>query len=259
MTELVAIVNVTPDSFSDGGANFSPLAALKAVEKHIEAGAGVVDIGAESTRPGAEMVSPDEEWNRLEPVVMHLAGAVQGRAKVSIDTRHAQTAREALAYGVAWVNDVSGFGDPDMVEAVAGSDCKLVVMHSLTVPANPAVVLDEGRDAVAEVLEWGERRIAALWAQGIARERVIFDPGVGFGKTAEQSVALLKGIVAFRALGVKLFVGHSRKSFLSAWSGEKDRDKATLEVSRYLIGQGVEYLRVHDVKAHVKLLGRADA
>lgn len=253
-TQLVAIVNITPDSFSDGGQAFSPLAALKAIEGHIEAGAHVVDVGAESTRPGAESLAWEEEWNRLEPVAMHLAGAVQGRAIISVDTRHANTVRSILPYGISWVNDVSGFSDPDMVDAVAGSDCRLVVMHSLTVPANQAVVMEEGCDVVAEVMDFAQRRIAALWAMGVGRERIIFDPGVGFGKTAEQSVALIKGISAFRALGVPLLVGHSRKSFLTAWGGVRDRDLATLEVSRYLISQAVEYLRVHDVAAHVPLL-----
>lgn len=254
MSKLVGIVNITPDSFSDGGDTFSPQAALAAVERLIRDGASVVDIGAESTRPGATPLSWEEEWNRLEPVVMHLAGAVQDKALVSIDTRHAQTVREVLPYGVHWINDVSGFTDPDIVEAVIQADCKLVVMHSLTVPANPEVVMPADCDVVAEVLAFAQGCITILEAVGIARERIIFDPGVGFGKTAVQSVALLRGIDAFRALGVPLFVGHSRKSFLSAWSGEADRDKATLEVSKYLISKGVEYLRVHDVAAHKALL-----
>ncbi len=253
-TKLVAIVNITPDSFSDAGSLFSPQAALKAVEMFIGQGAEVVDLGAESTRPGAESLSWEEEWNRLEPVAMHIAGAVKRRAAVSIDTRHAATVREILPYGVDWVNDVSGFSDPDMVEAVVATECRLVVMHSLTVPANPAVVLAEDADAVAEVLAFGQRRIAELWARGIARERVIFDPGVGFGKTAAQSVALLKNIAAFKALGVPLLVGHSRKSFLKLWNGVLDKDEATLDVSRWLISQGVDFLRVHDVAAHTKLL-----
>lgn len=257
-TKLVAIINITPDSFSDGGDNFSPLSALESVAKYIEDGASVVDLGAESTRPGAESLNHYEEWNRLEPVVMHLAGAVQDRAIASIDTRHAQTVREVLPYGFGWVNDVSGFGDPDMVEVIAESDCRLVVMHSLTVPANTRVVLPEECNPVAEVLAFGEARIAALEAAGIDRSRIIFDPGVGFGKTAEQSVLLLKNIAAFRALGVPLLVGHSRKSFLPLWGGSKNRDEATLEVSRYLISQGVEYLRVHDVAAHAALLAHGN-
>lgn len=249
-TQLVAIVNVTPDSFSDGGDAFSPAAALQAVEKHIAAGAHVVDIGAESTRPGAQAVSWEEEWNRLEPVAMHLHGAIRGRALASIDTRHAATAREALACGFAWVNDVSGFSDPAMVAAVAASDCRLVVTHSLSVPADPGVVLDAACDPVAEVLNWAQARLLRLERAGIARGRMLFDPGVGFGKTAEQSVALIRHIGAFHVLGVPLLVGHSRKSFLKAWGGPADRDGATLEVSRYLMAQGVEYLRVHDVSAH---------
>lgn len=253
-TKLVGIVNITPDSFSDGGALFSPLTALQAMEKMVQDGASVIDIGAESTRPGAEQLGWEEEWNRLEPVAAHMEGAVKGKALVSVDTRHAQTAREMLAYGVDWVNDVSGFGAREMVDAVADADCTLVVMHSLSVPADPKIVLPADADVVAEVYDFAERRIAELWARGVARERIIFDPGVGFGKTAEQSAALILGIARFKALGVPVLVGHSRKSFLKLWNGDADRDAATLDVSRFLIDQGVDYLRVHDVAAHAKLL-----
>ncbi|MBY0407466.1 MAG: dihydropteroate synthase [Rickettsiales bacterium] len=253
--QLVGIVNITPDSFSDGGEYFTPLSALQAVEQLIEDGASVVDIGAESTRPGAEPLSWMVEWNRLEPVMTHLAGAVQGRAHISVDSRHAETITEALPYGIHWVNDVSGFGSPDMVRTVADAECTLVVMHSLTVPANKDVVLAEDCDPVLEVLAWAENRIAALVQAGIAKERIIFDPGVGFGKTGAQSVALLKNISAFHVLGVPLLVGHSRKSFLPMWGGSEDRDAATLEVSQYLMEQGVAYLRVHDVAAHAALEG----
>ena len=257
-TKLVAIINITPDSFSDGGDMFSPLAALNAIERAVAAGATVIDVGAESTRPGAQSLAWEEEWNRLEPVAMHMAGAVKGRAEISVDTRHAATVREILPYGISWVNDVSGFLNPDMVEVVVASQCRLVVMHSLTVPANSAIVLPADVDVVAEVLAFGQRRIAELWAAGIARERIIFDPGVGFGKTAEQSVALLKDIDIFHRLGVPLLVGHSRKSFLKAWDATLDRDAATLEVSRYLVSQGVDYLRVHDVPAHAALRAQAN-
>lgn len=247
MSRLVGILNVTPDSFSDGGRFFSPESARRAIEDFIRQGADIIDIGAESTRPNATPLTAEEEWQRLEPV---LRGLYLHNITFSLDTRHAETARKALVYGVGWINDVSGFSDPAMVEAVRQSSCKLVVMHSLSVPADSSLVLPESVDAVQEVMAFGRARIAALVAAGIAKERIIFDPGIGFGKTAKQSHALVAGIGRFNALGVPLLVGHSRKSFL----GDKSqRDEATLTLSRQLMRQGVAYLRVHDIAAHRQL------
>lgn len=251
---LVGIVNVTPDSFSDGGRSFAPEDAYSAIIAQQRAGAEVVDVGAESTRPGAQPLSWQEEWKRLEPVLKLLPPKEERQFKLSLDSRHAETVERALAYGIEWINDVSGFSHAPMVRLAAGCGCKLVVMHSLGVPASREALMHPDADVVAEVLAFGRQRIAQLEGEGISRERIIFDVGVGFGKSAEQSVALMRGISAFRELGVGLLVGHSRKSFLPAWGLDvQDKDAATLEISRYLVAQGVDYLRVHDVRGHAEL------
>ena len=248
--KLMGIINVTPDSFSDARAHFDADAALVAIARLIEEGTDVIDIGAESTRPGATPITAEEEWQRLEPVLAQLSrfsGAV-----FSVDTRHGETARKALGLGIGWINDVSGFADVAMVEAVKDSQCRLVVMHSLSVPADKNIVLSESADVIEEVIAFAQKRFAALKAAGIARERLIFDPGIGFGKTAAQSLALLRDIKCLNVLGVPLLVGHSRKSFLGGVLAA--RDDATLVVSHYLADCGVEYVRVHDVARHHSML-----
>jgi len=254
-TRLVAILNITPDSFSDGGVFFKPDDALAAIARLITEGADVIDIGAESTRPGATPLSAEEEWARLEPVLSQIPRFAADTIAFSLDTRHADNARKALGYGVHWINDVSGFADASMVDAVKSSRCKLVVMHSLTVPADKSVVLPESADVVEELLRFARVRLQKLEKSGISRDRMIFDPGIGFGKTAKQSLDILRRIEEFNVLGVPLLVGHSRKSFLSEYHAgvSMSRDEATLEVSQLLMKQGVAYLRVHDVVAHTLL------
>lgn len=249
MTELVGILNVTPDSFSDGGAFFTPEVAINAIAEMAEQGADVIDIGAESTRPGATPITPEEEWKRLQPVLSALLHFPS--MKFSVDTRHVETAKRALKAGAHWVNDVSGFSDAAMIAAVRDSDCRIVAMHSLSIPADKNVVLPESVDVVAELLQWAEMRFGQIEKSGIARNRIIFDPGIGFGKTAAQSLSILRDIAKFRTLGVPVMVGHSRKSFLANFG---DRDDTTLIVSHYLAQQGVDYLRVHDVAAHRQML-----
>ncbi len=249
-TKIVGILNLTPDSFSDGGQFYSPAAAIERIGELVRQGADIIDIGAESTRPDATPLSAEEEWQRLEPVVKHLPAF--STVEFSIDTRHAATVSKILPYGISTVNDVSGFSSPQMVEAVQKSSCKLVIMHSLTVPADTRVVMDEHVDVVTALMEFARKRIAALVSAGIGKERMIFDAGIGFGKTTAQSFAIINGIGRFKELDVPLYIGHSRKSFLG--EPKENRDKATLEMSRELIKQGVGYIRVHDVAAHRTLM-----
>jgi dihydropteroate synthase len=244
MPKLVAIINVTPDSFSDGGQTLSPADALAAVVSVLNDGADIIDIGAESTRPGATPISASDEWGRLAPV---LEGITALDVPFSVDTRHALTATKSLIFGANWINDVSGFENPDMVAVVRDSNCKLVVMHSLSIPADKSVVMQE-EDVVQALLVWARARLALLEKSGIARERIIFDPGIGFGKTAQQSRSIIDNIKEFKSLGVPIMVGHSRKSFLGG--ALEERDAKTLEVSRFLAAQGVDYLRVHDIAGH---------
>lgn len=253
MTQLVGILNLTPDSFSDGGKYFSPEKAMEHANALLQAGASIIDVGAESTRPGAIPLTAQEEWQRLEPVLTLLCK--QG-ISISLDSYHPENVTKALALGIAWVNDVTGFTNPAMIDAVKSHRAKLVVMHNLGVPANPAHTLPPDEDAVASVFSWAEKHIKALVTQGIGKDRIIFDPGIGFGKTATQSLELLKRIEVFHALEVDLLVGHSRKSCFSmvTSSNAQNRDPETYAASLYLAGKNVQFLRVHDVDGNARAL-----
>lgn len=253
MTQLVGILNLTPDSFSDGGAFDSAEQAVAAAVAMVGQGAAVIDVGAESTRPGATPLSPEQEWARLSPVLPSVCRALAGRAAVSLDTRHAATASRALEAGVAWINDVSGLADPAMLGVLAGNDCRVVAMHSLTIPADPSVVLPLDADPVRDVAIFAA---ALLKRTGLPRERLILDPGIGFGKTAEQSLALLRRVDELHEIGLELLIGHSRKSFLTRFTDAPaaGRDDATLAVSAFLAFKQVAFLRVHEVARHGEML-----
>lgn len=247
-TRIVGIVNLTPDSFSDGGKYMGADAAIAHMETLIEQGVDVLDIGAESTRPGARSLDPVEEWERLQPVLA-VAKSRFGITPVSVDTRNAATAARAIDAGVDWINDVNGGKDPQMLAVLSKASCRYVVMHSLSVPADPKVVLPEGVDAATTVHSWAEQRLQELYDAGIPPERVILDPGIGFGKTAEQSWNILRGLPNLMDLPSPLLIGHSRKSFFKTVT-ERDaseRDMETHMVSAWLARHGVPYLRVHDV------------
>lgn len=262
---LIGILNVTPDSFSDGNQFFTPESALAQAQQLIDDGASIIDVGAESTRPNATPVSAAEEWERLAPILPALCALP---VKISLDSRHPETVVRALGLGVDIVNDVSGLDNLAMREAVKNSSCQVVLMHHLGVPANKQVTLPEGCDPVLEIIKWAHQRIASC---GIAKERLIFDPGLGFGKSAAQSWEIVNRIAEFHALGLPLFVGHSRKSFLRTGWGSYPQSPAasrsltldslphiacdkvnnydieTFDVSVHLARAGVQYLRVHNV------------
>lgn len=246
MTQLVGIVNFTPDSFSDGGRYNAVDAALAHIDRLIMDGADIIDIGAESTRPGATPLSAAEEWERLASFFEALTpeGAI-----FSLDTRHAENAKRALDKGFHWINDVSGFADEAMIDAVKPYGCKLVMMHSLGIPADKNHTLPGYVDVIETLLAWAQKQVARLEKKGIRRHHLIFDPGIGFGKTAAQSSQIIERFIELKACGLPLYIGHSRKSFL----GEGDRDASTLAVSRQLIAKEVDYLRVHNVAAHYAL------
>lgn len=254
-SKLVGIVNVTPDSFSDGGRYNDN--AMAHCQQLIEQGAHILDIGAESTRPGATPLTPEEEWQRLENILPDIIKiAHKKNVMVSLDTRHAQTAHKAVACGVDWINDVGGLQDQAMVDVIKASNVKAVMMHNLGVPANPERILPVNEDPVQLVLVWLQTQLIRLEKQGIKRQRIIIDIGIGFGKNAQQSLALLKEIDTFTSLGCPLLVGHSRKSFLAAMTSKKaeDRDIETLATSFYLAQKGVDYLRVHHVDMHQRAI-----
>lgn len=255
MTQIWGIVNVTPDSFSDGGRYLEPEAAVAQARRLVDDGADVIDVGGESTRPGAEPVSAREEAERVVPVVRALAAA---GIRVSIDTLNASTARAAVEAGASIVNDVSGgLEDPAMLSTVAALEVDYVAMHWRGRSDRWDAVSDYA-DPVADVRdELRSRRDAAL-AAGIAPERLWLDPGVGFAKRADANWALLRGLPALAELGHPLLVGASRKRFLGALLPEgaavEERDLPTAVVSALCAEAGVRAVRVHDAAATSRAL-----
>ena len=251
-TELVGILNITPDSFSDGGVFNSPIAAAKQARVLFEAGANILDIGGESTRPGAAPVNSAAEWQRLEPVLQAIRAEFQNdslKPQLSIDTRRADVAAKALNFEVAWINDVTGFEDPALIELANSHPFDLVVMHSLSIPPSKEKVLPRSPHPVAQIRAWAEEKLNHLARSGVNLNRVILDPGIGFGKSAEQSWQILGEIEKLLALPARILIGHSRKSFLGLVTEREfaDRDPESAVVSGFLAARGVHYLRVHDV------------
>jgi dihydropteroate synthase len=244
--KLMGVVNVTPDSFSDGGLYFDARAAVAHGEELAAAGAAILDVGGESTRPGAEEVSVEEELRRVVPVIEGLAG---GEAEISVDTSKAAVAAAALDAGAAIVNDVTALrGDPGMAALCAERGATVVLMHMLgsprTMQSNP--VYD---DVVAEVKSFLTGRVEAALAAGIAEERIWLDPGIGFGKTAEHNLELLRRLAELAELGRPLVVGTSRKSFIGRLDGSDagERLGGTIASSVLAAVEGAAVLRVHDV------------
>lgn len=242
----MGIVNVTPDSFSDGGEAYERSAACERGLALFEAGADIVDVGGESTRPGAEPVPVDEELARVVPVVEQLAR----RGAVSVDTRNARVMEAAIAAGATVVNDISALTeDPGAVDVVAGSDVSVVLMHMQGEPRTMQVA-PHYDDVVADVRGWLAGRVAACEAAGIARERIAIDPGIGFGKTLEHNLALLAHIDAFAGLGCPVVLGVSRKSFIARLNRDepaKQRVAGSLAAALWGVLRGVHIVRVHDV------------
>jgi dihydropteroate synthase len=221
-------------------------------------GADVIDVGAEATGPGSVALSHHEEWQRLELILPELVQACARLSippKISVDTRHAKTAEKALELGVHLINDQSALGDPKMLDVIANSDCHYSFMHQLGLPTDKTVVMADNQDRLAIIYEWALQKLTLLNSKGITPNRILFDVGIGFGKTAQQSLELIQHIAYFKSLHVNLMVGHSRKSFLSLFTTHKaaERDLETLAVSTVLLNQPVDYLRIHTVKDTAKL------
>jgi len=253
--QVMGILNMTPDSFSDGGKHVGDAdAAASAGVGMAAGGAALIDVGGESTRPGAPAVWEGDEIARTQPVIERLARA---GVAVSIDTRKAAVMGAALNAGAALVNDVSALcHDPQAVALLAAAVCPVIIMHS----PDPAKTLHDGgvyRDALIETYDWLGARIAALEAAGIARGRLIVDPGIGFGKGVAENLSLLNGLALFHGLGCPVLVGASRKRFIGALGGEVpvgDRLAGSLAVALKAAEQGAQLLRVHDVAETVQAL-----
>ena len=244
---VMGIVNATPDSFSDGGRFLAADDAVAQAERLVAEGADLVDVGGESTRPGAPEVPVDEELRRVLPVIERLRG--RGCAvPISIDTRRAEVARAALAAGADLVNDVSALADPGMAEAVAASGAACVLMHMRGTPADMAARAVYA-DVVGEVAHELAEALGRAVRQGVPEGRILLDPGIGFAKTAEQSLEVLASLQRLRRLGRPLVVGPSRKSFIGKVAGAEvgERLPGTLAAVAACVLAGVEFVRVHDV------------
>jgi dihydropteroate synthase len=245
---LMGIVNVTPDSFSDGGRYLDPQRAIEHALALDRDGAAILDIGGESTRPGAEPVSMQEELRRVLPVLEALASQTSG-VQLSIDTAKAQVARAALDAGATLVNDVTALRhDPEMAEVVAGSGAECCLMHML---GEPRTMQRDPRyeDVVGEVKAFLEARMAFAVAEGIEEERIVLDPGIGFGKTLEHNLELLRRLDELLTLGRPVSIGTSRKSFLGRLTGRGvgDRGAGTIATNVLAYERGARIFRVHDV------------
>jgi dihydropteroate synthase len=256
---IMGIVNVTPDSFSDGGQFFDASAAVAHALQLVADGADLLDIGGESTRPYSAPVTADEELQRVLPVLEKLAAKVQ--IPLSVDTSKAVVARAAIKAGAEIVNDITGLtGDPAMINLVIETGVGVCAMHMQGTPQtmqdNPTYT-----DIIAEIREYLRGRRDILISTGVSRERICLDPGIGFGKTHEHNITLMRQCFEFHELGCPLLVGHSRKGFLGKLIGDKeaDRTNATVGGALALAVQGVQIVRVHDVRPVREALAAFDA
>jgi dihydropteroate synthase len=247
---VMGILNVTPDSFADGGLHYDTEIAIARGMEMIDEGVDIIDVGGESTRPGADRVSEEEEQARVLPVIRALA---ESKVAISIDTMRASTARLAVAAGASIVNDVSGgAADPDMFATVADLGCKYTLMHWRGHSKDMNSLAIYG-DVVADVIEEVTIALDKALAAGIKRENIILDPGIGFAKDPEHNWEILNRIEEFVALGYPVLIGHSRKRFLGG-DNPDGREEATVAVTQSLVGKGIWAVRVHGVKANVEVV-----
>jgi len=246
MVQLVGILNVTPDSFSDGGLFNNAHEAVRHAIKLLSDGASLLDVGAESTRPGAIELSDDEEWERLEPVLRKLIPIYPG--KISLDSYHPRTFKKAFKIGSVIINDVTGLNNPQMVEVVCKLNARVIISHLPNIPlqeAHRTHPVNQVKQVKDELLN----KVRLLEHCGLSRQNIILDPGIGFGKTMELNTELLK--FAEQVSEFDVMIGYSRKRFL----GEHRMDlKPNIEAGRVAIAHGAKYLRVHDVAGHAKAL-----
>ncbi len=248
---VMGIVNATPDSFSDGGDNDSPQNAINAALAMVEAGAAIIDVGGESTRPGSASVSPDEETARVLPVVSALAAK---GILVSIDTRHASVMRAATAAGAAIINDVAALREPGAMAAAAQSGAAVCLMHML---GEPGTMQNDPTYACAplDVYDFLADRVDAAVKAGISLDRIAIDPGIGFGKTSDHNAQILDALALYHGLGVGVLLGVSRKRFVAALSRDelpKQRFPGSMAAAQIGLEAGVQIIRVHDVAETVQ-------
>ena len=258
-TWIMGILNVTPDSFSDGGRYLDASRAIAYAHQMIEDGADIIDIGGESSRPGASPVSTDEELARVLPVIEALANGTE--ALLSIDTYKPAVARSALQAGANIVNDITALGNADMAEIVAAMDAGLILMHMKGVPRtmqrSPVY-----RDLIPEILTFLRQRIDKAQTEGVCPDRIMIDPGIGFGKTGEHNLEILRCLDRFRSLEKPILIGTSRKAFIGKilnLPNPDDRLEGTAATVAWAIAHGADVVRVHDVKPICQVTQMTDA
>lgn len=248
---LMGVLNVTPDSFSDGGRHFNPTIAIKQAKLMVKQGAFIIDVGGESSRPGSKPVSITEELRRVVPVIKTLSKQVL----ISIDTYKPAVAAVALKLGAKIVNDISGLRDPLMRKVVAQEQCPVILMHML---GEPSQMQNRPRykDVVQDIKQFFRDQINLATTSGINRKQIIIDPGIGFGKTVHHNFEILNNIKSFTTLNLPILIGASRKSFIGKLTGAavEDRLPGTLAAHLRAVQQGADILRVHDVAEHQQAL-----
>ncbi len=257
-TRVMGVLNVTPDSFSDGGQFATPEAAVARALAMVEEGADIVDIGGESTRPQSNPVPADEEWRRIGSVIEAVARKID--IPVSVDTRKSEIAAKSIKAGAAIVNDITGFQNPTMVRVVARAHAGAVIMHML---GDPKTMQEDPQygDVVRDVRDMLRARAKGAIAAGVRPEALAIDPGIGFGKTLEHNLAVLRHLDAFAALGYPLVVGASRKSFLQKLGAGalEDRLPGSLAAATLAVARGAHVIRAHDVLETVRAMRVVDA
>ncbi len=247
-------MNITPDSFSDGGKYNNRSSAKTQIEKMIVSGVDIIDIGAESTRPDAEILTLDEEWRRLKSVLEVIPK--ENNVRFSLDSRNYETQLKAQEYNIDIINDVTGFESNKMLDLAVHNNKEIIFMHSLTIPADKEITIPADEDVVEVLMKWAEEKIKYFKKQGLDKSQIIFDPGLGFGKTAQQSWEIIKRVDEFKKLGVKILIGHSEKSFLTLFTNKKagERISETLTISSILLHKNIDYLRIHNVEKHHEMM-----
>jgi len=266
--KIVGILNLTPDSFSDGGKFNQQNFALTHLQKMLIDGADIIDVGAESTRPNAQVLTASQEIFRLEKILPKIVDEIKKfnhsqhkNIEISIDTYHFETLVFAHSLGINFINDVSGLIDEKIIDFVATKNLKAILMHNLAIHADPNIIINRELNVFEQISQWAQQKIAFLEANNIKKSQLIFDPGIGFSKDPKQSIRILKNIEAYRHLGLKIYVGHSKKSFLDYLKipnqPNLDRAQKTLIISQYLAHKKVDYLRVHDVLENFGAINKA--
>ena len=257
-THIMGILNITPDSFSDGGRYFSLEDALAQAKLMVSEGADIIDVGGESTRPGAAEVGLDEELKRVVPLIERLSAELD--VPISIDTYKPEVARSALDAGASLINDISGLRDAAMIELATERNVPVVIMHMKGMPKDMQQDPVYG-DVVAEVIDWLDGQARQAMAAGVAEHNIVVDPGIGFGKTLEHNLELLRRLSEFKSLGFPILIGTSRKAFIGKIldAPAEERLEGTLATIAYAISKGAGIVRVHDVKEARRVVAVVDA